>query len=131
MKKWKYQKRSKPCPHCTLWGENGPLVFEVRKIILESEIKIILNNIIRLLNESVHFSFKWIFWSREYSVRKFASWLHPPPFLSMLKNMHFIHTKKSAMWSGFSVLSYPDFLMVRTWKLKENWRTFIEVNYRN
>ena len=55
MKKWKYQKRSKPCPHCTLWGENGPLAFEVRKIILEPEIIIILNNIIRLLNESVHF----------------------------------------------------------------------------
>ena len=33
----------------------GPLAFEVRKIILEPEIIIILNNIIRLLNESVHF----------------------------------------------------------------------------
>ena len=117
MKKWKYQKRSKPCTHCTLWGENGPLAFEVRKIILEPEIIIILNNIIRLLNESVHFFISMKFLVARVLREKF-SWLPPSGVPKSVIRLMWCNVMWLEKWSH--VISLYHWMWWIRWILAEN-----------
>ena len=109
MKKWKFQKRSKPCTHCTLWGENEPLAFEVLKIQGRRWVFSFTNyfsikkceNFVRLRRSSTRLVTSLILgrWSQKQASKRFHYFSAAGKFFWYIKNLFHSRTSLEAITS--------------------------------